>query len=128
MNNSIGLPRAAPPPSPAIMQVIQLTTTYWASRCMHVVAELGVADALGDHPQSTEALAEATSTHPQSLFRVLRLLASHGIFELRNGAWNHTESSRLLRSSNPKSLRIRNGRKQGALHACFHGGVPRWQF
>jgi hypothetical protein len=69
------------------------------------VAELGVADALGDQPQSTEALAKATSTQPQALYRVLRLLASLGIFEWRNGTWNHTESSRFLRSNHPESLR-----------------------
>jgi len=84
---------------------MQFTTACWASRCLHVVAELGVADALGDQPQSTEALAKATSTQPQALYRVLRLLASLGIFEWRNGAWNHTESSRFLRSNHPESLR-----------------------
>jgi hypothetical protein len=75
------------------------------SRCLHVIAELGVAEALGDEPRSTEALAKATSTHPHALYRVLRLLASLGIFEWRNGAWNHTEASRFLRSEHPESLR-----------------------
>lgn len=105
MNDSIALTKAGTPPSPANIQLIQLTTACWASRCLHVVAELGVADALGDKPQSTEALAEATSTQPQALSRVLRLLASLGVFEWRDGAWNHTESSHLLRSNHPKSLR-----------------------
>src|SRR5262249_46370724 len=66
---------------------------------------LGVADALGDQPQSTEALAKATATQPQALYRVLRLLDSLGIFEWRNETWNHTEASRLLRSNHPESLR-----------------------
>ena len=98
-------PGAATPPSPANIQLMQLTTACWASRCLHVVAELGVADALGDQPQSTEALAKATSTQPQALYRVLRLLASVGIFEWINGTWTHTESSRFLRSKHPESLR-----------------------
>jgi hypothetical protein len=98
-------PSAATPPSPANIQLMQITTACWASRCLHVVAELGVADALGDQPQSTEALAKATSTQPQALYRVLRLLASLGIFEWRNGTWNHTESSLFLRSDHPESLR-----------------------
>jgi hypothetical protein len=105
MSASTVLPSAATPPSPANIQLMQLTTAWWASRSLHVVAQLGVADALGDQPQSTEALAKATSTQPQALYRVLRLLASRGIFEWRNGTWNHTESSRFLRSNHPESLR-----------------------
>ena len=105
MSANTALPSTATPPSPANIQLMQLTTACWAARCLHVVAELGVADALGDHPQSTEALAKATSTRPQALYRVLRLLASLGIFEWRNGTWNHTESSRFLRSNHPESLR-----------------------
>ena len=105
MNASTVLPSAATPPSPTNIQLMQLTTACWASRCLHVVAELGVADAISDQPQSTEALAKATATQPQALYRVLRLLASVGIFEWKNGTWNHTEASRFLRSNHPESLR-----------------------
>src|SRR5262249_35082230 len=81
MSASPAQPKVATPPSPANIQLLQLTTACWTSRCLHVIADLGVADALGDHPQSTEALSKATGTQPQALFRVLRLLASVGIFE-----------------------------------------------
>src|SRR5215470_1317456 len=86
-------------------QLMQMTSACWASRCLHVAAELGVADAIGDQPQTTEALAKATRTQPQALYRVLRLLASLGIFEWTNGTWHQTESSRFLRSDHPESLR-----------------------
>lgn len=102
--NASTAPSAATP-SAANIQVLQVTIAYWTSRSLHVVAELGVADALGDQPQSTEALAKATGTRPQELYRVLRLLASVGIFEWNRGAWNHTEASRFLRSDHPGSLR-----------------------
>ncbi|HKW61339.1 MAG TPA: methyltransferase [Candidatus Acidoferrum sp.] len=105
MMNASTAPSAAMPPSPANIQVMQLTTACWTSRSLHVVAQLGVADALGEEPQSTEALAKATGTQPQPLYRALRLLASVGIFEWKNGAWHHTEASRLLRSDHPASLR-----------------------
>jgi len=105
MNASTAMPKAATPPSPANTQLLQLASASWASRCLHVVAELGVADALGDGPQSTEGLAKATGAQPQALYRVLRLLGSLGIFEWRNGTWNHTEASRFLRSDHPESLR-----------------------
>jgi len=101
---------AAPPqsgtaPSPANIQLLQLAGAAWASRCLHVVAQLGVADHIGDAPQSTEALAKATGTRPDALYRVLRLLASLGVFEWKNGAWSHSEASRFLRSDHPGSLR-----------------------
>lgn len=102
--NASTAPSAATP-SPANIQIMQLTNAYWTSRCLHVIAELGVADALDDRPQSTEALAESTGTQPQALYRVLRLLASVGIFEQSHETWQHTEASRFLRSDHPGSLR-----------------------
>jgi hypothetical protein len=72
---------------------------------VHVVAQLGVADHIGDTPQSTDSLAKATGTQPEALYRVLRLLASLGVFEWKDGAWGHSEASRFLRSDHPGSLR-----------------------
>ena len=92
-------------PAPADTPVLQLSMCYWASRCLHVVAELGIADLLGDQPQSTEALAKASGTQPRALYRVLRLLASMGIFKWEQGAWHQTEASLFLRSGHPASLR-----------------------
>ena len=104
MNAPTTLPNAATPPNPANI-LMQHTNAYWTSRCLHVVAELGVADALDDQPLSTEALAKATGTHPESLNRVLRLLASVGIFECQDEKWNHSDASHFLRSDHPESLR-----------------------
>jgi O-methyltransferase domain len=105
MNANNPSPSAATPPSPANIQLMQLTTVCWTSRCLHVIAELGIADAIGDESQSTEALAKATRTQPHALYRVLRLLASVGIFEWKDRTWHHTEASRFLRSDHPGSLR-----------------------
>src|SRR5947208_9716012 len=91
--------------SPANIQLMQLTTACWTSRCLHVIAELGIADLIGDQPQSTDALAKSAGTQPQPLYRVLRLLASVGIFEWKHGVWHHTDASRFLRSDHPESLR-----------------------
>jgi len=105
MMNASTAPSAATAPSSANIQVLQLTMACWTSRCLQVIAQLGIADALGDQPQSTEALAKATGTQPQTLYRVLRLLASVGIFEEKNRAWHHTEASSFLRFDHPGSLR-----------------------
>ena len=85
--------------------VMQLSGAQCVSRALHVVAELGVADVLGDRPQSCEALARATGTHADALERVLRLLAGYGIFAIDGGAFAHTAASDLLRSGHPHSLR-----------------------
>ncbi|HEX5424832.1 MAG TPA: methyltransferase [Candidatus Acidoferrales bacterium] len=103
MTTASALPASAP--SAANIQIMQLTSACWTARCLHVVAELGIADLIGDRPQSTDALAKGSGTQPQALYRVLRLLASVGIFEWNDGAWRHTDASRLLRSDYPGSLR-----------------------
>ena len=84
---------------------LQLATGYWDSRCLHVIAALGVADHIGERAESPEALAQAVGAHPQALARVLRALAAHGVFEEVGGAFRHTATSRLLRSDHPQSLR-----------------------
>jgi hypothetical protein len=85
--------------------ILSLSTAYWASRCLHLVADFGIADALGDEPQPATALAAKTGTNPDALHRVLRALANHGIFTLRDGRFSHNSASRLLRSDNPASMR-----------------------
>jgi hypothetical protein len=83
----------------------QLATAYWTSRCLHVAADLGVADALGEEPQTAEALARSLGVKPDPLHRILRSLANHGVFEHDGERFAHNQSSRLLRTGVPGSLR-----------------------
>lgn len=83
----------------------QLATGYWASRCLHVIADIGVADHIDEQPEHPEALASKVGAHPQALARVLRALAAHGVFEEVAGRFRHTAASRLLRSDHPQSQR-----------------------
>lgn len=83
----------------------ELSAGYFASRCLHVAAELGIADALGDEPNSVEAVAVATKSNPDALARILRLLETHGIFHLEDGLVSQTPASSLLRSDHPTSMR-----------------------
>jgi hypothetical protein len=85
-------------------QVVDVAMGHLLPRCLHAVVELGVADHIGDAPMSAEALAEATGANADALDRILRLLASAGIFEPRGKLWAHTERSRILRSDHPRSL------------------------
>lgn len=74
-------------------------------RCLHVIAELGVADALGDGSKTTPELATSVGANPDALHRVLRLLSAHGVFELRGSDVTHTPASRLLQANHPQSMR-----------------------
>ena len=51
----------------------------WMTQGISVAAELGIADLLAQGPMTAGALAEQTSTHSGSLYRLLRALASAGI-------------------------------------------------
>jgi C-methyltransferase len=85
--------------------VWELTTAVVPSRCLQVVAELGVADQIGDEPASVKELAAACAADMGALDRALRLLSAHGIFEPQGDAYGHTEASRLLRTDHPMSMR-----------------------
>ena len=82
-----------------------LTTAYVSSRCLHVVAELGVADQIADEPLTAAALAARCHVDVGALDRVLQLLAAHGIFERDGDRFGHTPASQLLRSDHPMSMR-----------------------
>jgi hypothetical protein len=93
---------AAPAPENIIKD---LAIAHVLARCLHVVADFGVADALGDETLPAPELAQRVGLDPDALARMLRLLAAHGIFALGPGGCSHTPASRLLRSDDPRSLR-----------------------
>lgn len=77
------------------------------SRALCTVAELGIADHIQPGtPRTAGDLAKATGSHERSLYRVLRFLASHGLFqETKNGEFDHTPLSNVLRSDADGSYR-----------------------
>jgi hypothetical protein len=92
------------PPPPA-GTVWELATTYWLSRCLHVATEIGVADALGPEPVRPDVLASSVGVNADALFRIVRLLAAHGVFEIKDGRIAHTPASEILRTDHPQSMR-----------------------
>jgi len=74
---------------------------------MCTAAELGVADHIRrGSPRSARHLAEATGTIEGPLYRLMRMLASHGLFtETGNGEFDHTALSEALRSDAEGSYR-----------------------
>jgi len=86
--------------------MIQMLTGKNLAQAISVAAELGIADLLTDAPTAVEELAAATSTHPPSLYRLLRALASNGVFgESEGRRFALTPLARPLRSDAPDSIR-----------------------
>ncbi|MCA6095561.1 SAM-dependent methyltransferase [Streptomyces sp. SCA3-4] len=73
---------------------------------LRAAAAVGVADHLGDGPRTPGELAKATGTDAASLHRVLRLLATRGLFEEdAEGRFRLTEAGDALRTDAPVSVR-----------------------
>lgn len=85
--------------------LLQISGGAVLPRCLHAVANLGIADALSEAPQSAATLAAATGTNSGALERMLRLLSASGVFSHRDGLFGHTAASRLLRADHPQSMR-----------------------
>ncbi len=84
----------------------QSIDAYQFSQFLYAAAKLGVADLLQDGPRPYEALAHATGTDPAALLRLLRALASAGIFKhLPGDRFEQNDVSALLCESAPGSLR-----------------------
>jgi ubiquinone/menaquinone biosynthesis C-methylase UbiE len=91
---------------PPHVKVIQMATAYWVSRAIYVAAQLGIADLLQDGPQDAEALAVATGTYAPALGRVLRSLASVGLFRTNaQGRFSLTPLGAVLQSDAPGAAR-----------------------
>jgi SAM-dependent methyltransferase len=79
---------------------------FWVSQSIYVAAKIGVADLLADGPQSCERLAERAGVDAGALYRVMRTLASYGLFEESEPqCFGLTPLGSLLQTSVPMSLR-----------------------
>ncbi len=87
-------------------QLDGMITGYWLSQAIYAAAKFDIAGYLKDGPKSVEDLAEATSTNPDALYRLLRALSSVGIFVESNARhFSLTPLAEPLRSDVPHSKR-----------------------
>ncbi|KEF41665.1 MAG: methyltransferase [Cyanobium sp. CACIAM 14] len=87
-------------------QLLQMASGAWITQMLHVAAELSLADQLEGGDRSAEDLAAACAAHPDTLFRLLRALASVGVFqETAPRTFALTPLAELLHSDHPQSLR-----------------------
>jgi hypothetical protein len=94
-----------PESSPA-EAIIGIVAGAWLSQALYVAAKAEIADHLATGPRPVEALANDTNLHARALHRVLRALASAGVFtETAPRIFGNTALSELLRADKPDSLR-----------------------
>jgi hypothetical protein len=90
-------------PSPQ-EQISRMLTGYWITQALYVAAKLGLADLLKDGPKTADGLASATNSHPKSVYRLLRGLASVGVLvEDERHRFSLTPLGECLRSDRPGS-------------------------
>lgn len=92
-----------PPPH---VKLIEMVTSLWVSRIVWSAAELGLADQLAAQPLSAAELAPRLGLHARSLHRLLRCLASFGIFsEDEDHRFHQTPMSEALKTGAPGAAR-----------------------
>lgn len=100
-----GMDHSSDAPSPYAL-ILGITGKILPARCIGVAAELGLADHMADGGKTADELAQACAVHAPSLYRMLRYLASIGIFrEDEQGAFHNTPASDTFRAGVPGSLR-----------------------
>ena len=86
-------------------ELMGIAVSYQRSRALTVATELGIADLLRGGPRPIADLAQATHTHEPTLYRLLRALASIGVFhEDSERSFSLTPMGQLLRSDVPSSV------------------------
>ena len=104
-----------PPPSELMERML---AGHFVAQCIHVVAVLGIADLLAEGHKTIEEIASTTRCPELSLQRLLRTLASLGVFtENMPGRFHLTPLGATLRSDSPASLRDK---------AIFEISAPIW--
>lgn len=94
------------PQLPPDASILQLAMGRWISQSLSVAARVNVADLIGDGEKSADELASATGSNRGALYRVLRALASVGVFrETSSGTFANTDVSSALRTDSPNSMR-----------------------
>ena len=87
-------------------EMSRMLTGYWVTQAVYVAAKLGIADLLTHGPRFADELADASHVHAPSLYRLLRGLASMGIFaDDGTGCFSLTPLAECLRSDVPGSQR-----------------------
>lgn len=91
--------------APPSVQLTSMIFGFMTSQAISVAAKLGVADLLANGAKSADELAQATGAQARPMYRIMRALASVGIFaEDDDGRFRLTPLAEPLRADAPDSL------------------------
>jgi hypothetical protein len=86
-------------------RLLGLNVALIRTRALQLMAEAGVADELAAGPLPVAQVAAATGTHPDALYRLLRLLTCEDLVrEVDSGVFALTSAGELLCTGHPESL------------------------
>src|SRR5215469_13838821 len=88
------------------LQLLQVRNDFVLHQALYAAASLGIADLLERGVHATADLSRDLTVHEDALYRLLRALASQGIFEETSpGTFRNTPLSRPLRSDVEDTVR-----------------------
>jgi ubiquinone/menaquinone biosynthesis C-methylase UbiE len=103
------------PAKPSRRVLAQMVLGNQVQQAIYVVAKLGIADLLKDGPKTGDELAHSAGADSTALYRLLRALASFGLFaQDEQGRFELTPLGSLLQTGTPDSVRT---------FALWSGGV-----
>jgi hypothetical protein len=117
-------------------QIMQLATGAFVAQAVWCAAKLGIADLLKGGARTADDLAAETGMQPHALYRLLRALASVGVFtETADKTFASTPVSETLRSDWPTSQREmvlmigdpEHGKVIGDMLYSVQTGKPAWE-
>jgi len=79
---------------PAPFRLMQIGSLFWQSRSLYLVTKLGIADVISFEPMATKDIAEKLNLFEPNLYRLMRFLASIGVFkEVSHKVFAHNKLS-----------------------------------
>ncbi len=114
-------------------QMLQMITSLWVSQSLGAVARLGIPDQIANQPKTSQEIAKAVGADSDAVHRLLRALASIGVFRQVDGdRFGLTTLGETLRSNVQGSVRdfaiaeTDPGHWQpwGRMHDCIKTGRP----
>lgn len=94
-------PEAIPPP----LQLLKMVMGSWVAQAIGAAARLGIADHLASSMATAEELARKTDANADALHRLMRALASVGVFRMEGRKFGLNPLGEALRSNQPGSMR-----------------------
>ena len=90
---------------PPAAQMMQFVMGSWVSQAVGAGARLAIADHLAAGAKTAEEVAKRAEASPDAVYRLMRALASLGVFTMSGSEFSLTPLGEMLRSDVPGSMR-----------------------